>query len=358
MRPFGERATRSLNDTYAAVSLSVFTLVFACLATLPTPVAAGGDVNIYSYREPGLIKPLVEAFEKQTGIDVHVVYAKSGLIERLQAEGENSPADLLLTNEFGLLTQAKQAGVTQPLASEKLATAIPESLRDPDNHWFALTRRARVIYASRDRVKDEAITYEDLASEKWRGRICTRSGQHTYNVALIASMIAHHGADEAKTWLRGVKNNLARKPAGGDREGVKDIYAGVCDIAIGNSYYMAAMMRNPKQKAWADSVRIIFPNAEGRGTHVNISGAALTAHPKNKDNAVQFIEFLASKDAQKIYADLISEYPVVEGVMPSETVQGWGELKADPLPLTKIGDLRTEASRMVDEVNYDAGPSS
>lgn len=358
MLRFGGRVVRLLSGVCAAVSRTGFHLALAGLALSATSVNADSDVNIYSYREPGLIKPLVDAFEKETGVDVHIVYAKSGLIERLQAEGANSPADVLLTNEFGLLTQAKKAGVTQPLSSEKLIAAIPANLRDPDNHWFAMTRRARVIYASRERVKDQSITYEDLASDKWRGRICTRSGQHTYNVALVASMIARHGAQETKTWLSGLKNNLARKPAGGDREGVKDIYAGVCDIALANSYYMAAMLRNPKQKAWADAVRIIFPNADGRGTHVNISGAALTAHPKNKDNAVRFIEFLASKNAQKIYADLISEYPVVDGVEPSETVKSWGPLNADPLPLEKIGELRTQASRMVDEVNYDAGPSS
>lgn len=319
---------------------------------------ADGDVNIYSYREPTLVEPLVDAFQKETGITINMIYAKSGLIERLQAEGKNSPADVLLTNEFGLLTQAKDSGVTQALNSEILSAAIPEKLRDSDNHWFGLTRRARVIYASKERVKDNSIRYEDLADPKWKGRVCTRSGQHTYNVALIASMIAHHGEDEAKTWLTGLKNNLARKPAGGDREGVRDIYAGICDLAVGNSYYMAAMMKNPKQKPWADSVKILFPNADGRGTHVNISGAALAAHAPNKDNGVRFIEFLASKQAQKIYAELISEYPVVPGVEASDIVKSWGVLKADPLPLEKIGELRSRASRMVDEVDYNAGPNS
>lgn len=319
---------------------------------------AEGDVNIYSYREPGLVKPLLDAFTKQTGITVNMIYAKSGLIERLQAEGKNSPADVLLTNEFGLLTQAKSAGVTQALDSEKLQSNIPESLRDSDKHWFGLTRRARVIYASKERVKTDDLTYEDLAKPKWKNKVCTRSGQHTYNVALFASMIAHHGEAKAKNWLEGLKSNLARKPAGGDREGVKDIYAGVCDVAIANSYYMAAMMKNPKQKAWADSVRIIFPNAQDRGTHVNISGAALAAHAPHRENGVKFIEFLASGTAQKIYAELINEYPVVPGVAASDLVKSWGELKADPLPLEKIGELRSAASKLVDEVNYNAGPNS
>ena len=319
---------------------------------------SGGDVNIYSYREPTLVKPLVEAFTGETGIKVNMIYAKSGLIERMQAEGKNSPADVLLTNEFGWLTKAKKSGVTQALESEALTSAIPVQMRDSENYWFGFTRRARVIYASKDRVKSDSITYEDLADPKWKGRVCTRSGQHTYNIALFASMIAHHGKEKAKAWLGKLKDNLAHKPAGGDREGVRDIHAGVCDLAVGNSYYMAAMMRNPKQKAWADSVRILFPNADGRGTHVNISGAALAAHAPNKHNGIRFIEFLASKKAQKIYAELISEYPVVAGVEPSDIVKSWGELKADPLPLEKIGALRTEASRMVDEVDYNAGPSS
>lgn len=347
------RLTRvALLTTATALSLFTSNTTFA-----PT-AQADGDVNIYSYREPGLVKPLVDAFTKQTGINVNMIYAKSGLIERLQAEGKNSPADVILTNEFGLLTQAKSAGVTQTLNSDKLKTAIPAKLRDSEDHWFGLTRRARVIYASKERVKGDEITYEELADPKWKGRICTRSGQHTYNVALFASMIAHHGEEKAKTWLESLKNNLAHKPAGGDREGMKDIYAGVCDIALANSYYMAAMMKNPKQKPWADAVRIVFPNAKGRGTHVNISGAALAAHAPNKTNGVKFIEYLASKDAQKIYAELINEYPVVDGVAVSDLVKSWGELNPDPLPLEKIGALRAAASRMVDEVNYNSGPSS
>ncbi len=320
--------------------------------------SAEGNVNIYSYREPTLVKPLVDAFHKEAGITVNMIYAKSGLIERMQAEGKNSPADVLLTNEFGFLTQAKKAGVTQPLKSGVLVAAIPAEMRDSENHWFGLTRRARVIYASKERVKTDAIRYEDLADPKWKGRVCTRSGQHTYNVALFASMIAHHGEKEAKHWLTGLKNNLAHKPAGGDREGVRDIYAGICDLAVGNSYYMAAMMQNPKQKPWADAVKILFPNADGRGTHVNISGAALAAYAPNKDNGVRFIEFLASPKAQKIYAELISEYPAVNGVEASGIVKSWGALKPDPLQLEKISELRSRASRMVDEVNYNAGPSS
>jgi iron(III) transport system substrate-binding protein len=321
------------------------------------PARAEGEVNIYSYREPGLINPLLEAFSKETGIKVNVVFASSGLIERMAAEGRNSPADLLLTNESGLLLQAVSAGVTQPVHSAALEQAIPAQARDPAGQWFGLTRRARVVYASKDRVKQDAITYEELADPKWRNKICIRSGQHTYNVALVASMIAHHGEEETEKWLTGLKANLARRPAGGDREAVRDVKAGLCDLAIGNTYYMAAMLKNPDQKAWADAVRIIFPNAADRGTHVNVSGVSLAANAPNKANAVRLMEFLVSPEAQRIYAEANGEYPVVAGVPASPLVASWGELHADPLPLTKIAELRKKASELVDRVQFDQGPN-
>ncbi|MFA5950779.1 MAG: Fe(3+) ABC transporter substrate-binding protein [Hyphomicrobium sp.] len=328
-----------------------------CLAIAEAPRAAE-VVNVYSYREPGLIEPLLKAFTQKTGIAANMVFAKDGLVERLAAEGRNSPADVLLTNEFGFLVQAKAAGVTQPVKSEAIEQAIPATLRDPEGHWFAVTRRARVVYASKDRVKQDTITYEELAEPKWKGRVCIRSGQHTYNIALIAAMIAHHGEDKAEAWLTGLKNNLARKPAGGDREGVRDVQAGLCDIAIGNTYYMAAMQANPDQKAWADAVRIIFPNAGDRGTHVNISGAAVAANAPHQANAVKLLEFLVSPEAQQLYAEKNGEYPAVGGVEASALVQSWGPLKPDPLPLADVAALRKKASELVDKVRFDAGPSS
>lgn len=329
----------------------------SAVAGLPAAHADEGEVNIYSYREPGLINPLLAAFTQETGIKTNVIFAKNGLIERLKAEGKNSPADLLLTNESGLLLQAEAAGVTQPLTDPVLEKAVPAQLRDPEGHWFGLTRRARIVYASKDRVKQDKITYEDLADPKWRNRICIRSGQHTYNVALIASMIAHHGEAETETWLTGLRDNLARRPAGGDREGVRDIKAGLCDLAIGNTYYMAAMLKNPEQKKWADAVRMIFPNAESRGTHVNISGMSLAANAPNKENALKLMEFLVSPEAQRIYAEANGEYPVVEGVPASPLVASWGELKADDLPLTTIAEHRKKASELVDRVQFDQGPN-
>lgn len=340
------------------------TLMAAAAAwSLPGAVASSGAlaeevVNVYSYREPGLIEPFLKAFTEKTGIKVNLVFSKDGLVERMLAEGKNSPADVLLTNEFGFLVQAKSAGVVQPVASEVLERAIPAALRDPSGEWFALTRRARIVYAAKDRVKDEAITYEDLADPKWKGRICIRSGQHTYNIGLVASMIAHHGESKTEAWLTGVKNNLARKPAAGDREGVRDVHAGLCDIAIGNTYYMAAMLHNADQKAWADAVHIIFPNASDRGTHVNISGGAVAAHAPHKENAIKLLEYLASPEAQRLYAEKNGEYPAAAGIEPSDLVKSWGELKPDPLPLSKIAEFRKKASELIDKVRFDAGAGS
>jgi iron(III) transport system substrate-binding protein len=325
---------------------------------LGLPTAQAAEVNIYSYREPGLIEPLLKSFTEKTGITPKIIYAPNGLIERMAAEGQNSPADVLLTNESTLLLQAKAAGVTQALSSEALNAAVPANLRDPEGHWVGLTQRARVVYASKERVAQNAITYEELADPKWKGKICIRSGQHPYNVALAASMIAAHGEEKAEAWLNGLKANLARKPAGGDREGVRDVFSGLCDLAIGNTYYMGAMETNekaPEQKQWAASVKVLFPNATDRGTHVNISGASLAANAPHKDAGTKLIEFLASAAAQKIYAEVNNEYPVVAGVEASPRVRGWGVLKADSRPIAEVAALRRKASEMIDRVRFDQG---
>jgi iron(III) transport system substrate-binding protein len=342
-----------------ALGLAALTLAGAATATPPQALAgANGEVNIYSYREPKLMESLLKAFTAKTGITANMIFAGSGLVERMAAEGRNSPADVLLTNEFGLLAQAVDAGVTQGVASPELEAGIPANFRDPAGHWFGLTKRARVVYAAKDRVKQTAITYEDLADPKWKGKICIRSGQHTYNISLFASMIAHLGPEKAATWLNGLKANLARKPSGGDREAVRDVAAGQCDIAIGNTYYMVAMQNNPDQKAWADAVRIIFPNNDDRGTHMNVSGASVAAFAPNKANAVALIAFLASPDAQQLYASANGEYPVREGVAVSPQIAAWGTPKPDPLPLADIAKLRKAASELVDKVRFDQGPNS
>ncbi len=338
-------------------TLRIITATISASILWCVPASADEAVNIFSYREPKLIEPLLKGFTEKTGIETNVVFASTGLVERLTAEGKNSPADLLLTNEFGLLLQATAAGVTAPVKSEVLEKRIPAEIRDPAGQWFGLTRRARIVYAAKDRVKQDAITYEELADPKWRGKICVRSGQHTYNVSLVASMIANLGAEKAETWLQGLKANLARKPAGGDRDQVRDVQAGLCDLAIGNTYYMVAMQNSPDQKAWADAVKILFPNAGDRGTHVNISGMALTANAPNKANAVKLMEYLVSDEAQKIYAETNGEYPAVAGIKASSAVEAWGPLKADALALAKLAEFRKQASELVDKVAFDQGPN-
>ena len=340
---------------------SLAVLSFAAAGLSPLAAQAEGEVNIYSYRESNLIKPLTDAFTAETGIKTNVLFAKKGLGQRIQAEGRNSPADVILTVDIGRLDAVKALDVTQPVNNEAINANIPSQYRDSEGHWFGLTTRARIIYASLDRVDQPTITYEELADPKWRGRVCTRSGQHSYSIGLIASMIAHLGEEGAEKWLQGVKANLARKPTGNDRAQVKSIYAGECDVAIGNTYYMGKMMTNskePEQKEWAASVKIVFPNSQDRGSHVNISGMALAKNAPNRDNAIKLMEFLSSETAQKIYGSANFEYPVMPGVQPDDLTKSWGELKADKLPLDVIAKHRDTASKMVDKVGFDDGPES
>ena len=317
--------------------------------------AAAGEVNIYSLRQPFLIEPLLKVFTEKTGIRTNVVFAKDGVVERMKAEGANSPADVILTVDIGRLNDAVEAGVVQPVSSRTLDANVPASFRDPDGRWFALTQRARLIYASKDRVKPGEITsYEELADPKWKGRICTRSGKHDYNVALLAAMIAHHGEAKAEQWLEGLKANLARKPQGNDRGQVKAIKEGECDLALGNNYYYGAMLANDEQKAWADAVNPVFPTIGGtKGTHVNVSGVALSKSAPNRDNAVRLMEFLSGDDAQEIYATVNYEYPVNPHVKWSPLVESWGRFTPDDLPLSAIAELRGAAVKMVDRVGYD-----
>jgi iron(III) transport system substrate-binding protein len=330
-------------------------------ALLVSSAMADGVVNVYSYRQPELIKPLLDAFTADSGIKTNVLFLDKGLEEKIAEEGQNSPADVILTVDIGRIQAAQDKGVTQPLADELINKDIPGQYRDPQGNWFGVTTRARVVYASKERVKEDAITYEELADPKWKGRICTRSGQHVYTIGLIASMIAHHGAEKTEEWLRGVKANLARKPDGGDREQAKAIFAGECDIALGNTYYVGQMQTNekqPEQKEWAASIKVLFPNANDRGTHVNISGMALAKYAPNKDNAVKLMEFLASDKGQKLYGEQVFEYPVEPGIKPSAIVAAWGTLKPDTLPLAEIAKYRKAASEMVDKVGFDEGPAS
>ncbi len=327
----------------------------AILASVGT-VAANGEVNIYSYRQAELIAPLLDAFTEQTGIKTNVLRLNKGLIERVQAEAINSPADVLFTVDIGRLSGAKDAGITQTVESAAINDNVPAQYRDPDGHWFGLTTRGRVVYASRDRVPQETISYAELSDPKWKGKICTRSGQHPYNIALFASIIAHEGEEAAEKWLTGVKNNLARKPDGNDRAQAKGIFSGECDIGLGNTYYVGLMKtneKNPEQKEWAKSLKVLFPDSDGRGTHVNISGMAMAKNAPNRDNALKLMEFLASAKAQEIYAEQVYEYPLKDGTEASEIVRSFGTINPDTLPLTEIAKNRKAASRLVDKVGFD-----
>lgn len=317
--------------------------------------AIAEEVNIYTTREPGLIQPLFDAFKSSTGITVNTVYLKDGLAERVQTEGTSSPADILMTVDAGNLIDLVEKGLTQPVESEVLVASIPAQLRDQNNHWFSLSMRARVIYAAKELGLKE-ITYEELSDPKWKGKICIRAGQHPYNTALFADYIAHHGVEKAQTWLAGLKDNLARKAAGGDRDGAKDIVGGICDIAIANSYYVG-LMRSGKggeeQVAWGNGIDVVLPTFKEGGTQVNVSGAAIAKHAKNKDAAVKLLEYLVSDEAQKIYAEANFEYPVKPGAPTDPIVQSFGELKIDQTPLTEIVSHRKQASELVDKVGFD-----
>lgn len=329
-------------------------LALTALATLTAPAAA--DVNIYTTREPGLIEPLIASFKQATGIAVNTVFLKDGLAERVATEGESSPADILMAVDVGNLVDLVDKGVTQPIDSAALKAAIPAQLRDENDHWFGLSYRARVVYAAKD-LDVSALNYEDLADPKWQGKICIRSGQHPYNTALFADYIAHHGAEATETWLTGLKANLARKAAGGDRDGARDILGGICDIAVANSYYVG-LMRSGKggeeQVAWGDAIKVVLPTFKDGGTQVNISGAAVAKHAPNKDDAVKFLEYLVSDEAQEIYAKANFEYPVKAGVAADPIVASFGELTIDKTPLAEIVKHRKEASELVDKVGFDS----
>ncbi|WP_265500276.1 Fe(3+) ABC transporter substrate-binding protein [Paracoccus beibuensis] len=328
-------------------------LILASLLGATALPALAQEVNVYSHRQPELIQPLIDAFTAETGITVNIAFVDKGMVERLQAEGDRSPADLVLTVDVARLGELKEAGVLQPVEDEAL-DVIPAELRDDENQWFGLTTRARIVYASKERVADgEVTTYEDLADPKWKGRICTRSFTNDYNVALTAAYLAHHGEEETLAWLEGLKSNLAKRPEGGDRDQVKSIWAGECDISLGNTYYMGAMLKDEEQKQWADSVRIVFPTFEGGGTHVNVSGMGMTTSAPNRDAALQLMEFLVSDEAQQIYAETNNEFPVKEGVEASELVASWGEFTPDDLTLAEVSDLRPQALNLIEQVNFD-----
>ncbi len=329
-------------------TLLILSIIFSLSAI------AAEEVNVYSYRKPALIQPMFDAFTETSGIKVNVVHAKKGLLERLKRESRNTKADVILTVGFGRLEDLKQANLIQAVRSPLLESAIPAYAKDKDSFWFGLTERARFIVASKDRVKPGEIKrYEDLTDPKWKGRVCTRSGKNAYMTSLTATMITHLGTDGAEKWLSGLKNNLARKPQGNDRAQVKAIKEGVCDVAIINHYYMQKMIKNEEQKHWADSINVVFPNQDDRGTHTNISGMAMTLHAKNKSTALKLMEFLAGDKAQNMFTQINGEYPVKEGIELADSLKPWGTFKKDMIGFDEIAKNRAEAVKMTDRVGYD-----
>lgn len=328
------------------------------LSTLGSMAQAADEVNIYSYRQEFLIKPLLEAFTAETGIKANVIFSKKGLLERLEHEGANSPADVILTSDIGPLHDAVERDLVANIDSDVIDANVPAQYRSTEGKWVGLTARSRIIYASKDRVEPGEIkTYEELADPKWKGRICTRSGKHSYNLSLIGSMIEHDGAEQAEQWLTAVKENLARRPQGNDRAQVKAVKEGQCDLALGNTYYYGKMLTNdkePEQVEWAKSVNLVFPNQDDRGAHMSISGAALAKHAPHPDAAIQLIEFLTSEQAQKMYAEVNFEFPVRPNTEWSALLQEhMGEFKADEINLGDVVKHRAEASRLVDKVGFD-----
>ena len=317
---------------------------------------ASGEVNVYSYRQPILIDPFFDEFTKSTGIIVNVLHAKKGLLERLLAEGADTPADLVLTVDIARLSQFVKKDVLVSIKSSILENNIPSYLRDSENKWFALSKRARIIVISKDRVPLRAITkIEDLADPKWKGKICTRKGSHDYNRSLLASIIAADGEVAAENWAKGLVANLARKPEGNDRAQVKAIYEGVCDIAIMNTYYYGKMKFNEKdseQKEWAKAIDIVFTNQSDRGNHINVAGGGVVKYSKNKNNAITLLEFLTNSQAQALYSSMNYEYPVNPTMSLNKELQSWGEFKEDKLPIEKLAELAPTAQKIIDRVGW------
>ena len=329
----------------------------AVLAPVPTGVVVGAEVNVYSYRQEFLIRPLFDRFTEKTRTKVNVVFAKTGIIERLKAEGRFSPADLVLTVDVSRLQALVEADLVQSVNTPTLKANVPASFRHPNGLWYGLTMRARVIYYALDRVDPAEVTrYEDLMDRKWRGRICMRSSRHPYNLALLASIIAAENEAKAEQWARRLRENLARRPQGNDRAQIKAIKEGICDLAIGNSYYYGIMKNNskkPEQQKLAAAVGLIFPNQSDRGTHVNITGIAMTKSARHRRQAIELMEFLTSPEAQRSYASENYEYPVHPDVPWGDEVASWGRFKPDATNLEIIARNAPRALRVFDRVRFE-----
>ena len=337
------------------IKSAVFLIASGLLATFSAQTFAD-EVNVYSARKEALIKPLLKDFTKQTGIEVNLVTGKAdALLKRLETEGVNTPADLLITTDAGRLYRAQTAGVLQPVKSASLTEVIPETYREPEGYWYGLSLRARPIFYVKGKIKPEQLSdYEALTNPMFKNKICIRSSNNIYNQSLVASMIEVNGIDATEKWAKGLVANLARSPKGGDRDQIRAAAAGQCDIAIANTYYFAAMLSGKKQadRDAANKLGIFWPNQASRGTHVNISGAAVTKYAKNKANAIKLIEFMASKKAQAWYANANHEYPVRSDVEVSDVLKSWGEFKADTVNLSILGLNNPKAVRLMDRAGW------
>jgi iron(III) transport system substrate-binding protein len=326
------------------------------VTTLLSPIVWSEQVNLYSARKETLIKPLLDKFTQETGISVNLVTGKAdNLITRLKSEDKYSPADLLLTTDVGRLYRAKEQGLTQPiLVSEAIAT-LPNNFRDEQGHWLGLSLRARPLMVSVDRVDTKTISnLEDLVSPQWKGRVCIRSSSNIYNQSMVASLIAQMGESAAQEWVDGLVNNFARDPQGGDTDQIKAVAAGLCDVAIANTYYLAGMLSSQDEttQQQAKQVKVIWPNQSDRGTHINISGVALAKNAPNKDAALKLIDFLLSKESQLWYATTNHEYPILANVAWSELLQSFGTFKTEQVPLSQLGELNAAAVKMMDRAGW------
>lgn len=314
------------------------------------------ELNLYTHRHYPSDQKLFAQFEKETGITVNVVNASADeLMQKMTLEGSESPADVLITVDAGRLVRASNSGLLQPISSILLDSIIPTHLKDENGLWFGLTKRARVIAYAKDRIKPEALsTYENLASDRWKNKILVRSSGNIYNQSLMASIIANSGEEVAKSWAKKLVQNMARSPKGNDRDQVKAVVAGEGDLAIVNTYYIGKLLnsKNLEEVKAGEGVGIFFPNQNDRGAHINVSGAGVAKYAPNKENAVKFIEFLASDKAQKVFATANFEYPVNPNVEPSELLKSWGSFKEDKLPLTALGNHNKKAVLVFDIVGW------
>ncbi len=313
-------------------------------------------VNIYTARHYEVDDVLYKNFTDKTGIKVNVVKGKAEeLIERLKREGQSSPADLFITVDGGVLNNAKQNGVLQPVQSEVIEQQVPKQLRDQNNEWIGLSTRARVIVYSKDRVKPEQLsTYEDLAADKWKGKVLVRSSTSLYNQSLVASMIELNGEQKTEEWAKGVVANMSRTPEGGDRDQAKAIAAGVGDVAIMNTYYVGQMVnsKDSEEVKASEKIGVFFPNQSTTGTHVNVSGAGLAKHSKNKENAVKLIEYLTSEEAQSLMSKENFEFPVNEKAEKPELLKSWGEFKTQQIDFSKLGEHNKKSIEIMNKVGW------